>query len=61
MKRPLAAVILTAAAAISITLATATPALACGDTPGFCPNPPETNGQTHTISPDGTVGTSQDF
>ena len=49
-----------------VSLATAGPALACGDAPGFCPNPPGASGQTqpvqtHTVSPDGTVGTSQDF
>jgi hypothetical protein len=36
------------------------PAVACGSTPGFCPNPP-TSGQTHTVTQDGTVGTGQDF
>lgn len=35
-----AATILTAGL-ISAGLATAPAALACGDTPGFCPNPPE--------------------
>lgn len=37
MKRLLAACALT----LGLLTAGASPALACGDTPGFCPNPPD--------------------
>lgn len=68
MNRLIAAVAIAVTAAAGIALGTLTPSptqlLACGDTPGFCPNPPstgQTHPQTHTVSSDGTVGTSQDF
>lgn len=55
--RKLVTAVVTAAAVAVISLAGAAPALACGDTPGFCPNPPDSNSSDSGY----VVGTDGDF
>lgn len=48
--RPTLAVLTVTAALAGGAVLTAAPALACGDTPGFCPNPPTTSAPQHDQS-----------
>lgn len=41
--RKLVTAVVTAAAVAVLSLTGAAPAFACGDTPGFCPNPPDSS------------------
>jgi hypothetical protein len=56
--RPALAVLAVTGALTGGAVLTAAPALACGDTPGFCPNPPTNSSQN-----DGSyvVGTDGDW